>query len=514
LLTICNPSYIRKQNRFGSICKGSKELADGNSEQKISHKLLRAVWLRAKRGCEIARLDRSPKKASIIIVILLAVVLSASFPNRVHAQSAPIVGVWSTQYNSANITDTSLVANSKFNVQINVTGAPLSGWNSYELVLYYDQRYITVSSYDTSTNTIFGQSAHEGPGTFNGPGALRLSVVDLGVAFADSGTLVNIEFTVVSAGGVSPLTLAAGMAQTGTGVGPSANNCQGCPPGAPNWTRLTSGNNLIGVETADGYFKNIGGTSGPKAHFTFTPTNPIKGDTVTFNATESFDPDVSNTTANHGIANYIWDFGDISDNSFLNTTSAIVTHDFKHGGTGGTEFAGNFSILLRVQDADQNLMGMEAQLITISLPPSHCVQVSGIFAKSQITTGLTESVTVQLTDSGTYTERFNMTVMYGPPSATVGQLTDQSIAPSKIVSYPGFNISTTNLDPAVYNIVVIVTLYGSQNCAAGTFQTQFAVNPPILGTNVLLLVGGVVVFVASIVVLTLLARRRKRPEPP
>lgn len=438
--------------------------------------------------------------------------LAVSLPHSVHGQGAPIIGVWSTAYNSANITDTGLVANSVFHVQINVTGAPFSGWNGYEFVLYYDQRYITVQTFDISTGTIFGSTAFQGPGTYNGPGALRLSVVDEGVATADSGLLVDITFTVVKASGVSPLTLAAGMAQSGSGAS-SLGSCPGCPGGAPNWSRLISGNNLIGVETSDGYFKNEATSSGPVAHFTYSPTNPVQGDTLTFNATNSFDPD-NNNTANHGISSYFWDFGDISDNSNVTTTNPIQTHTFKHGGTGGTTFFGNFSIFLRVTDEDSQFQGMQTQLLTISPPPSHCVEVSGIFAKSQIVQGSPETVQVQLTNTGTYNEQFNLTVLYGPPNATVSRLTGLTIAPSKIVSYPSFNINTTNLPPTVYNIYAIVNLSSGQNCAAGAFQSQFQVTNSLPAGALLLFVGGIAVIAAILVIVALLLRRRKRPEPP
>src|SRR5215831_9184638 len=318
----------------------------------------------------------------MIIIVILCTSFFISPPHRVHAQGEPIVGVWNSLRNTSNITDTSLTVGSKFAVQINVTNAPIAGWNSYELVLYYDQHYISATSYDIFTNTIFGNTAFQGPATYNGPGALRLSVVDEGIAFADSGMLVNVTFTVVKAGGVSPLTLAAGMAQTGSGAS-SLGNCPGCPSGAPNWTRLVAGNTLIGVETSDGYFKNVVTGTGPTARFTYTPSTPLQGDTVTFNATNSFDQD-NNNAANHGISSYNWDFGDISDNSNVTTTNPVQPHDFKHGGTGGTTFFGNFSILLRVTDEDSGFQGMQTQLVTINPPPSHCVEVSGIFAKTQV----------------------------------------------------------------------------------------------------------------------------------
>ncbi|HEX4919994.1 MAG TPA: cohesin domain-containing protein [Candidatus Bathyarchaeia archaeon] len=458
-------------------------------------------------------MDRSSRKPSFVLVLLLASVLAVSLPHSAHGQGgAPIIGVWSTAYNSANITDASLVMGSTFHVQLNVTGAPFTGWNGYETVLYYDQRYLSISSYDIFTGTIFGSTAFASPSTYNGPGALRLSIVDRAVAIADSGLLVDITFQVVKAGGVSSLTLAAGMTQNGNGAS-SLGSCPGCPGGAPNWSRLVKGDSLIGVETSDGYFKNEATSTGPVARFTYSPANPAQGDTVTFNATNSFDPD-NNNTANHGISTYFWDFGDISDNSNVTTTNPIQTHDFKHGGTGGTTFFGNFSVLLRVTEEDHGFQAMQTQLLTISPPPTHCVAVTGIFAKSQIVQGSPETVQVQITNTGTYNEQFNLTVLYGPPNATVSRLTGLNIAPSKIVSYPAFNINTTDLPPVVYNVFAIVSLSSGQNCAAGASQSQFQVTNPLPTGGLLLILEGIAVIVAILVIVGLLLKRRRRPEPP
>ena len=457
-------------------------------------------------------LECSRAKTLAILLIVLAGLLSTSVPKIVSAQPgpAPVIGVFSSTYGSANITDTSLHVGSQFFVQVNVTNAP-TPFNGYEFVLYYDQRYITVSSYDYTTNTIF-PSPYVPYVPYNGPGALRMSVVDLGQVNTATGMLVNITFTVVQAGGVSPLALAAGMAKEGSGAGAPGGVCPGCPTGAPNWSRLLVGNTLVGVDTSDGYFKNVAGTSGPVAAFTFSPPNPAQGQTVTFNATTSFDPDNPNAFS-HGIAKYFWDFGDQSGNGNATTIFPTMTHLFTHGGAGGASFAGNFSIRLTVEDSDSGFQGMQIQLLSITLPASHCVEVSSIFAKSQIAPGQSENLQVQVHNNGTFTEKFNITVRYGPPNATLGSATGLTIAPGKIQSYP-FNISTTNLALAVYNIEATASLYGYPNCAGATFDQQFQVVASNSNNAILLVVGVVVLLVAVMVIVSVFLRRRRKPEPP
>lgn len=392
--------------------------------------------------------------------------------------TGPIIGVWSSHYNSANVTDTGLTAGSAFSVQVNVTNAPFTGWNGYEFVLYYDQRYIKVASFDIFTGTIFGSTAFQGPGTYNGPGALRLSVVDEGHTFADSGMLVNITFVVVKAGGVSPLVLAAGMAETGQGASASGS-CPYCPPGAPNWSRLLAGSTLIGVETSDGYFKNEASSSGPVAEFTYSPLNPSQGTFVTFNATGSFDPDNAGST-DHGIATYFWDFGDISDTPNITTTSPVVTHRFFHySGTSGTSFYGNFSIRLVVIDSDSGFEGIFTGLVTIAQTGSHDLAVTRLTPVPQtVSQGGTEGFIVEVTNHGDSLETYNLTISYGPANQTLrtlATLTQQLILTGGINSYQ-FSLNTSGLSQGLYTVMARVSDTLDTNPANDAMTSHFLIS--------------------------------------
>ena len=57
----------------------------------------------------------------------------------------------------------------------------------------------------------------------------------------------------------------------------------------------------------------------PTASFTYSPENPIVNQTITFNASDSSDPDGGNITK------YEWEFG---DGNIANTTEAIITHSY------------------------------------------------------------------------------------------------------------------------------------------------------------------------------------------
>jgi len=62
--------------------------------------------------------------------------LAVPFFEKAHGQgNLAIVGVFSSTYGSANITDPSLTIGSRFSVQVNVTNA--LPFNAYEFALYF-----------------------------------------------------------------------------------------------------------------------------------------------------------------------------------------------------------------------------------------------------------------------------------------------------------------------------------------------------------------------------------------
>src|SRR4029077_15489509 len=108
---------------------------------------------------------------------------------------------------------------------------------------------------------------------------------------------------------------------------------------------------------------------GPIASFTFSPAKPQKGQNMIFDASASFDPDSRLSTA---ITRWLWDFG---DGIVVSSQSSIQTHSF---GSQGSLYTGNFSVLLRVFDSDNNFTGAVAHLVGIIPPPWHEVIVSSV----------------------------------------------------------------------------------------------------------------------------------------
>jgi len=89
----------------------------------------------------------------------------------------------------------------------------------------------------------------------------------------------------------------------------------------------------------------------PVASFTFTPITPIAGETVTFNASSSYD-------VNGYIVSYTWDFG---DGNITSVSSPIITHIYATYGT--------YEVTLTVTDND-NLTDTESKDVVVIAPPT------------------------------------------------------------------------------------------------------------------------------------------------
>ena len=102
------------------------------------------------------------------------------------------------------------------------------------------------------------------------------------------------------------------------------------------------------TDVADNVFMNVIGTIQllPVAYFTFSPSAPISGRAVAFDASASYAPGIPTKT----IDSYSWDFGDGT-----NATGVAVTHVY--------DTIGTFSVTLTVIDSDDLSNTLERSLI-------------------------------------------------------------------------------------------------------------------------------------------------------
>jgi PKD repeat protein len=103
------------------------------------------------------------------------------------------------------------------------------------------------------------------------------------------------------------------------------------------------------------------GPKAPIANFTYSPLNPTVGQEVTFNASDSYDPDGV-------IVAYNWDFGDGSSEQ-----GKIVTHYYTQ--------EGSYKVTLTVIDNDGKT-GSISQTVTVVKPLDVPVETSGLVIKA------------------------------------------------------------------------------------------------------------------------------------
>ena len=450
---------------------------------------------------------RSTTALSIVLVVLSMISILDS-PSNVAAVSIPdppVVGIWSNScisfvISSNNTSCGNLSPGHTISVQVNITNAPAGTVNGYDMFLYYDPAFLTATSVDQTTGTVFTNILTSG-GDLTVPGQVRAHAVSQGFNTIPNGVLFSISFSIVK-NGVSPISIA-----------------QGLVPGfAQSYTELTTPSPLAPA-TADGYFINVAGNPGPVAKFTFSAKVTAGGRAI-FDATASYDPDASPPgTTNNGIASYIWDFGGASALSGP-TTNPVNTITLG-------SVTGNFSVRLTVVDSDNNLgivgnyfQGMLTQLFTITKKPLHDLVAQTVTPTPKIANaGDKVAVNVIIANNGTFFEDFKLSLSYSPPSTIIGTKSNESISLGA-ASSEGFTWDTTGLSPGFYTLTANVTIIPSISYNPAGFENitsnnVAATQVQILGASssvspLLLVAGGTAAGVVALAVVGLLLRRRRR----
>jgi len=114
----------------------------------------------------------------------------------------------------------------------------------------------------------------------------------------------------------------------------------------------------------------------PIANFTYSPEEPVVNQSVTFDASSSYDPDGK-------IMNYEWDFG---DGNITNTTHEIINHSYSE--------AGSYNVTLTVTD-DEGAKNSTTKMVTVMpAPPSVSISTD----KYEYTAGDVMLINITLTN--------------------------------------------------------------------------------------------------------------------
>lgn len=236
---------------------------------------------------------------------------------------------------------------------------------------------------------------------------------------------------------------------------------------------------------SDTEYKSIKVGRVPVAVFTYSPEAPILNQSVTFNASSSYDPDGT-------IANYLWDFGDGA-----NGAGVTISHSYASVGT--------YNVTLTVTDNDGH-NSSTSHTLTVYIHDLAILSVTP--STNEVYVGQTVNISVVVRNEGTANETFNVTLYYD--GTAIGTQTVIDLEPGTEATLR-FSWDTTDVTPDVsYKIKAEATgVTGETDTVDNTYtydtvrvKSQVTSPPPdwspILPYLIPILLGGLAFLVVGI----------------
>lgn len=247
----------------------------------------------------------------------------------------------------------------------------------------------------------------------------------------------------------------------------------------------------------DGYFY----TGLPAAQFTYTPHptqfswRPTVNETVTFNATGSYDPDEPYDSTPGGIVSYKWDF---DDGNITTVSNPIITHVYTKPRL--------YQVTLNVTD-DEGETDLEQLTLHIQLHDIRVVDVAA--SPTEVNVGSIVTVNVTVMNKGSVPEHFNLTAYYNhKPMATEA---DKNLQTGENMTIT-FSWNTTDVPTGNYQIWAETTnVEGEENLQNNKFvDGTVTVKPAQQLSPAIAVVAAVVVVAVSGLSFALVYAKKKR----
>lgn len=365
---------------------------------------------------------RSPPFRSFLVIFMTGIVLALAVQPAIPAVrgqlAQPLIGVWAPSTDSPIINNTNILVGAPVRFDLNITGSPQIA--AFDVRIVYDFNVIRLAGTDFTGTSLEGWEVIQDD---------RQPEVRLrgfcGCSWpGGNGVLIHLDFEVQKPG-PTPVAL------TETSVG-----------------QLGVGD--VATDAADGYFTNTA-MLGPVVDFTFTPSLPIQGEEVVFDASATFDP-IDPVPTQPGIADrgYTWFFGS-NDGTQITVSELIVRHIF--GGELNPR-AGTFWVRLIATDKDGNI-GLKITTVTVAVPDKHDLRIFRLIVEpSIIQPGQEVSVSIEVDNPGTFGENFTLTLSMGETVLN----TWQDEVGLRLLKAFDFKIQTADLSPGTYDVAAEVTI--------------------------------------------------------
>lgn len=222
----------------------------------------------------------------------------------------------------------------------------------------------------------------------------------------------------------------------------------------------------------------------PVANFTYSPLQPIVGETVTFNASNSQDPDGT-------ISTYAWDFGDGTVLVYVKDVNLTVTTEHAY------TKAGTYTVILTVTDNDSltDTATTDVQVLV------HDIAVINVeVLPNTVEIGENVSIKVMVVNKGNFSQTFDVSVYYassliGTKTVTLAARTSQNLT---------FSWNTAGIAANTFTIkaqaspVPDETDQTNNTFIDGTVTVKAPPQPPTLFSDIFLyIMAGIVIIIVA-----------------